>query len=146
MKTLPELKPYKKLIQWNPNKHILLTPIRIWCSLRFVTCTIYTYTCQILLTLTFSDISLSSQAVSNWFSWKLLSSRSRTRYSTVVRKSPLIESSLRTITICLKRGFLKINKFKDQDQVSIYTIHINKIWETQSLTTKSLAWIFRYMI
>lgn len=52
-------------------------------------------------TFTFSIINLSSHAVSKWFSRKLLSSSRFTRYSTVVRKSPRIDSSFRASTMCL---------------------------------------------
>lgn len=52
-------------------------------------------------TCTFSAISLSSQPVSILFNWKLSVSSSLMRYSTVVRKSPRIDSSFNATTIFL---------------------------------------------
>ena len=55
-------------------------------------------------TCTFSAISLSSQPVSILFSWKLSVSSNLIRYSTVVRKSPRIDSSFKATTMFLGEG------------------------------------------
>ena len=80
-------------------------------------------------TCTFSAISLSSQPVSILFNWKLSVSSSLIRYSTVVRKSPRIDSSFKATTMFLGEGQKQISfSNKCPTVFQLFSRTISSLW------------------
>lgn len=99
-------------------------------------------------TCTFSAISLSSQPVSILFNWKLSVSSSLIRYSTVVRKSPRIDSSFNATTIFLGKATEKnyysnkyFNVYQSFERIVLFFWRLSRKTEFQEHEDVALSWL-----
>lgn len=99
-------------------------------------------------TCTFSAISLSSQPVSILFNWKLSVSSSLIRYSTVVRKSPRIDSSFNATTIFLGEATEKnyysnkyFSVYQSFERIVLFFWRLSRKTEFQEHEDVAVSWL-----